>query len=586
MIRTALSLALLSAVPLAHAAPDLSTIAERSGFQNTGRYEEVVKLCADFQKAYPKAVRCFEFGRTPEGRPMLALAVSKTGALTAAAAKKKNVPVLLVQGGIHAGEIDGKDAGFLALRNALDGKAANGTLDKQVLLFVPVFNVDGHERFQQWNRPNQRGPVEMGWRTTAQNFNLNRDYVKADSPEMQAMLALVNAWDPLTYVDLHVTDGAKFQHDVSIQVEPVYSADPDLRKTGLALRDKVIADISKLGSTPQSYYMSFAKTDDPQSGFVDSVSDPRFSTGYFPLRNRIAMLVETHSWKDYPTRVRITHNSVISVLEQVAQHGKQWQVAAAAADMRAARLAGQPVTLSYKTTEKSRMVDFNGYEYTRTPSDVSGILMTRYDESKPQVWRVPLRDEVVADLEVAAPRAGYIVPAAHAALVANKLTQHGISFRKLDQPLTRFAFETFRADKASFSAGSFESHQRLTLEGSWKSETRDVQRGALFVPIAQPKARLVMAMLEPQAPDSLLAWGMFNNAFERKEYMEEYVAEDVAREQMAADPALAAEFKRRVASDPAFAGNAHARLEFFARRHASWDERFNLYPVLRTNVAP
>jgi len=586
MIRSALLLALLAAVPLAHAAPDLTTVSERSGFKATGRYDEVVKLCAAFAKAYPKQVKCIEFGRTPEDRPMLALVATGTSAFTPQAASRQGIPVTLIQGGIHAGEIDGKDAGFLALRELLEGRLAKGALDKQVLLFVPVFNVDGHERFQQWNRPNQRGPVEMGWRTTAQNFNLNRDYVKADSPEMQAMLALVNAWDPLTYVDLHVTDGAKFQHDVSIQVEPVYSADPELRKAGLALRDNVIADISKQGSTPQSYYMSFAKTDDPQSGFVDGVSDPRFSTGYFPLRNRMAMLVETHSWKDYPTRVRITHNSVISVLEQVAQHGKQWQVAAAAADMRAARLAGLPVTLSYKTTEKSKLVDFSGYEYTRTPSDVSGILMTRYDESKPQVWRVPLRDEVVADVEVAAPRAGYIVPAAQAALVAAKLRQHGITFRKLDKPLNRFAFETFRADKASFGAASFESHQRLTLEGSWKSETRDVQRGALFVPIAQPKARLVMAMLEPQAPDSLLAWGMFNNAFERKEYMEEYVAEDVAREQMAADPALAADFKRRVESDPAFANNAHARLEFFARRHASWDERFNLYPVLRTNVAP
>ena len=586
MIRSALLLALLAAVPLAHAAPDLTTVSERSGFKATGRYDEVVKLCAAFAKAYPKQVKCIEFGRTPEDRPMLALVATGTNAFTPQAASRQGIPVTLIQGGIHAGEIDGKDAGFLALRALLEGRLAKGALDKQVLLFVPVFNVDGHERFQQWNRPNQRGPVEMGWRTTAQNFNLNRDYVKADSPEMQAMLALVNAWDPLTYVDLHVTDGAKFQHDVSIQVEPVYSADPELRKAGLALRDNVIADISKQGSTPQSYYMSFAKTDDPQSGFVDGVSDPRFSTGYFPLRNRMAMLVETHSWKDYPTRVRITHNSVISVLEQVAQHGKQWQVAAAAADMRAARLAGLPVTLSYKTTEKSKLVDFSGYEYTRTPSDVSGILMTRYDESKPQVWRVPLRDEVVADVEVAAPRAGYIVPAAQAALVAAKLRQHGITFRKLDKPLNRFAFETFRADKASFGATSFESHQRLTLEGSWKSETRDVQRGALFVPIAQPKARLVMAMLEPQAPDSLLAWGMFNNAFERKEYMEEYVAEDVAREQMAADPALAADFKRRVESDPAFANNAHARLEFFARRHASWDERFNLYPVLRTNVAP
>ena len=586
MIRSALLLALLGAAPLIHAAPDLTTVSERSGFQNTGRYDEVIQLCAAFQKAYPKEVKCIEFGRTPEGRPMQALVVTRTGALTPQAAKKRGLPVTLVQGGIHAGEIDGKDAGFLALREVLEKRAAPAALDKQVLLFVPVFNVDGHERFAKWNRPNQRGPVEMGWRTTAQNFNLNRDYVKADAPEMQAMLALVNAWDPLTYVDLHVTDGAKFEHDISIQVEPVYSGDPEFRKAGLALREKVIADITRDGSLPQSYYMSFIENDNPASGFADGVSDPRFSTGYFQLRNRMAMLVETHSWKDYPTRVKITRNTVVSVLAQVAQHGAEWQKAAAEADARAAKLAGSPVALTYKTTDKTHMVDFRGYAYTRTPSDVSGILMTRYDESKPQIWTVPLRDEVLPDLMVNAPGAGYIVPAAHAAMVGQKLAQHGIAYRVLGVAQAKADVETFRADKATFAPGSFESHQRLAVQGVWKPEPRAIGKGALFVPIAQPKARLVMAMLEPQAPDSLLAWGQFNNAFERKEYMEEYVAEDVAREQMAADPALAAEFKNKLETDAAFAKNARARLEFFARRHASWDERFNLYPVMRTTVAP
>jgi hypothetical protein len=585
MIRSALLLAMLAAVPFAHAAPDLVTASERSGFTATGRYDEVVKLCKAFPQAYPKQVKCFQFGTTPEGRPMMALAVTRSGAFTPEAARKKNLPVTLIQGGIHAGEIDGKDAGFLALREMLENRIAQGALDKQVLIFVPVFNVDGHERFAKWNRPNQRGPVEMGWRTTAQNFNLNRDYVKADAPEMQAMLALVNAWDPLTYVDLHVTDGAMFQHDVSIQVEPVYSGDPEFRKAGLALRSGVIQDITKQGSSPQTYYMSFKETDDPASGFVDSVSDPRFSTGYFQLRNRMAMLVETHSWKDYPTRVRVTHNSFVSVLEQVARHGKEWQQAAAQADMRAQRIAGQPVALTYKATDKTTMVDFQGYAYTRTLSDVSGILMTHYDESKPQVWHVPLRDEVVEDLRVNAPRAGYVVPAAFAQIVGAKLVQHGIKFSTLDKPVAAAPVETFRADKATFASISFESHQRLTVEGSWKQEPRSLGKGALFVPIAQPKARLVMAMFEPQAPDSLLAWGFFNNAFERKEYMEEYVAEDVAREQMARDPALAAEFRRRVETDAAFARNPHARLEFFARRHASWDERLNLYPVMRTDTA-
>jgi murein tripeptide amidase MpaA len=585
MIRPALLLALLAAVPLSHAAPELTTVAQRSGFEQTGRYDEVVKLCAAFQRAYPKQVKCIEFGRTPEGRPMLALAASGTGAFRPETAKKQGLPVTLVQGGIHAGEIDGKDAGFLALRELLENRLAKGVLDKQVLLFVPVFNVDGHERFARWNRPNQRGPVEMGWRTTAQNFNLNRDYVKADAPEMQAMLSLVNTWDPLTYVDLHVTDGAMFQHDVSVQVEPVYSGDPELRKSGLALRDGVIADIGKQGSMPQSYYMSFVKTDDPSSGFADTVYEPRFSTGYFQLRNRMGVLVETHSWKDYATRVRVTHNTIASILEQVARHGKQWQQQAVAADERAAMLAGTAVALTYKTTDKVRMVDFQGYAYTRAQSEVSGMMMTRYDETKPQVWHVPLREEVVPDLEVTAPAAGYIVPAAFADIVGTKLWRHGIVFRALDKALENANVETFRAEQASFSKGSFESHQRLTVQGAWKSEPRTLAKGSLFVPIAQPKARLVMALLEPQAPDSLLAWGEFNNAFERKEYMEEYVAEDVARAQLAADPALAAQFRQKLETDEAFAKNPHARLEFFARRHPSWDERFNLYPVMRTNAA-
>ncbi len=581
MIRTALSLALLAAVPLAHAAPDLTTVSERSGFKATGRYDEVIRLCADFQKAYPKAVRCFEFGRTPEGRPMLALAVSKSGALTAEGAKKKNVPVLLVQGGIHAGEIDGKDAGFLALRQALEGKILPGALDRQVLLFVPVFNVDGHERFGPNNRPNQRGPVEMGWRVTAQNYNLNRDYVKADAPEMQAMLALVNAWDPLAYIDLHVTDGAKFEPDVSIQVEPVHGGDAALREAGTALRDNVIGDLRKQGSDPKHFYISFAKTDEPQSGFVDEMSTARFSTGYFYLRNRFGMLVETHSWKDYPTRVKVTYNTIVSLMDQVATHGAGWRKTALAADARAAALAGQDFPLSYKTTDKVQTIDFRGYEYRRVPSDVSGGTWTQYDETKPQLWQVPLREEIVPDFTIKAPGGGYIVPAAQAAIVGAKLRQHGVSFKVLAAAPGKVDVEAFRATKTKLTPQSFEGHQMLAVEGAWSAEAREVGKGALFVPIAQPKARLVMTMLEPRSADSLLAWGMFTPAFERKEYMEEYVAEEVAREQLK-DPAVAAAFRQRLDNDADFAKNPRARLDFFARRHASWDERLNLYPVYRT----
>jgi hypothetical protein len=573
-------------VAIAPAADPLTTVAERSAFRETGRYDEVIALCAAFANRYPDAVRCIDFGTTPEGRPMKAIVATRTGAFTPDQARARNLPVLLIQGGIHAGEIDGKDAGFLALREALDGKAAKGDLERIVWIFVPVFNVDGHERFGAWSRPNQRGPKEMGWRTTAQNFNLNRDYVKADAPEMQAMLRLIEAWDPVAYVDLHVTDGAQFQHDVSITAEPVHMGDEELRKAGTAMRDGVIERLTAQGSKPLAFYPALVGSDDPASGFAEGVPTPRYSHGYMPLRNRMGMLVETHSWKDYPTRVRITRNAIVAMLDLTAQLGGEWLKTERDADERATHLGGQSVALDYKATDAAHAIDFLGYAYTRTPSDVSGALMTRYDEHTRQVWHIPLRSDVRPIASVVAPTGGYIVPAAHAAWVAEKLRQHGVNFRTLGHAIPHAAIEAFRADKATFAASSNESHQRLTLAGSWKPGTREIGAGALFVPIAQPKARLVVELFEPQAPDALVAWGEFNNAFEQKEYMEAYVAEDVARKQLAADPALAAAFKKKLADDPAFAKDPDARLDFFYRRSPSWDERFDLYPVMRTAIVP
>jgi murein tripeptide amidase MpaA len=583
----ALLLALALLAPAAHAQDTpLDTVSERSDFVRTGRYDEVIRLCDAFAQRHPDAVRCVDFGTTPEGRPMKALVATRSGAFTPEQARAKDIPVLLVQGGIHAGESDGKDAGFLALRQVLDGEAAPGALERQVLLFVPVFNIDGHERFGRWNRPNQRGPEEMGWRTTAQNYNLNRDYLKADAPEMQAMLALVQAWDPLLYVDLHVTDGAKFRHDVSYQIEPVHAGDVELRKDGLALRGALVDAVAAQGAHPLTFYPSFVVEDDPASGFVDGVAPPRFSHGYFQLRNRFGLLVETHSWKEYPVRVKITRDTIVAVLAQIARHGSDWLRDAHAADRRAAKLGGKPVALDWKATDKVRTVDFLGYAYTRTLSDISGTLMTHYDENTPQLWKLPLRDEIVPGRSVAAPKGGYLVPAAHAAWVGAKLAQHGVDFRRLDAALPAAKVEAFRAGQATFDATSVEGHQRLALEGAWKPETRDVAAGALFVPIAQPKARLVMALLEPQAPDALAAWGEFNNAFERKEYMEPYVAEEVARAMLAKDPALRARFEQKLRDDADFAANPRARLDFFYRLHPSWDERYNLYPVLRTARVP
>jgi hypothetical protein len=573
----------VGAISAARAANPLATVAELSGYVRTGRYEEVERLCAAYAAQWPQAVRCFEFGRTPEGRPMMALVASRAPGLTPEDAAAHELPVVLIQGGIHAGEIDGKDAGFLALRELVEDKSQAGILERIALVFVPVFNIDGHERFGRWNRPNQVGPEEMGWRVTAQNLNLNRDYMKAAAPEMQAMLRLLNAWDPILYVDLHVTDGAQFEYDVANLVEPFEGGDPALQPLGRALMDDINARVTAGGGLPLPFYFypSLRDGNDPASGFAFEPYTPRFSTGYWALHNRFAMLVETHAWKDYRTRVRVTHDIFLGVADLTARDGRAWLQAAHESDLKAQALGGTTVPLALKTTDRHHIIDFRGYAYTREPSAVSGALALHYDPKVPQIWHIPLYDEVVASVEETAPTGGYVVPPAYAAWIGERLALHGIESHLIEKNLGLRSVEEFRADKVDFTAQPFEGRTMATLHGKWTAVERSIAQGSLFVPIAQAKARLVMSLLEPRAPDSYASWGYFNAHFEQKEYMENYVAEEVARQMLATRPEIAAEFRERLAKDPQFAKDPAARLEFFRRHHSSWDDRFNVYPVAK-----
>jgi hypothetical protein len=573
-------------------APNLTTVAEHSGFRATGRAAEVERLCETFAHQWPQSVQCIEFGQSAEGRRMLALVISH--------ADPRKVPLLMIQGGIHPGESDGKDAGFITLREMLNGTVASGVLERIAILFVPAFNVDGHERFGRWNRPNQNGPEETGWRTTAQNLNLNRDYMKADSPEMQAMLGLLCEWDPIVCADIHVTDGANFEPDISLQAEPLNQGDPQLYRSGREIRDLLIDKLAAQGSLPLPFYPDLAQTDDPASGFLLTVYSPRFSTGYFPARNRFTLLVETHSWKDYARRIDITRNTIVGLAELFAAHGARWEVEAHAADENAIRIGGSDVALDYSSgwreppqaggasqaapdASDAEMIDFRGYAYTREPSPISGDLVTVYDPTTPQIWRVPYRNRVEPSLVVRAPMGGYVVPPGFAREIGAKLAQHGISYEPLRTDFEEVRAQVFRATRVKFSATPFEGRMRATVAGCWTRETHAIGDGALFVPIGQPLARLLMALLEPQAPDSLAAWGFFNACFEQKEHTEPYVAEQIAREMIDQNPQLQEEFTQRLAQDAAFAADPAARLDFFLGRHSSRDERYNLYPIFRVD---
>jgi hypothetical protein len=565
-----LLLATVAACPGARA-PRLSptalvTTGETSGYVKTGRYDEAVKLCDDFTRAFD-GVFCDRIGTTGEDRPIVALRVEK----------KPNLPMIYIQAGIHAGEIEGKDAGFAFVRDLLLGKVVPGALDVVSLVFVPVLNPDGHERFGPNHRPNQRGPEEMGFRTNGARQNVNRDFMKADTAEAHAVLGVMRTRDPILLIDLHTTNGAKFEHDISLIVSPFAPRGDQLEETAAAMRDALLARMTALGHLPVDFYPSFIDDDNPLSGFEAGEAPPRFSQFYAAARGRLGLLVETHAWRTYKERALSTYHTLQAIFEDARTKARTWRDVCDAASKADAQLAGK-LPLTWKTTKQAKQIEFRGYQFEKRTSDLTGGSWLIYDETKPEIWKVPLFEQVEPETTVDVPR-GFVIDGGFAKQVAAVLDRHGITYAPLaSRPLS---LEVYRVTKVTFAA-PYEGRTRPTFTGAWTTETRTPDRGAIYVPVGQPLARLVLHLLDPALPDALVNWGFFNVAFEQKEYMESYMVEQEARKMLDQDPSLRAAFDAAVAADPELA-KPQAKLAWFYKRHPAWDERVNLLPVFRTN---
>jgi hypothetical protein len=586
-----------SGTPAAASSWSLTSHAAATDYEETGRLDEVEVVCGQVRA---RDQGCDEIGRSAGGRPLHAFTLSSVPASRRATdAMFASRPVVLALGGIHAGEIDGKDAIAVVMQELLGGadtaatKAGDrallaGVLDVVTVVFVPVYNVNGFARFGDNHRPNQRGPRQTGWRVDDLNLNLNRDWAKADAPETRALLSLLARLDPLVIVDLHVTDGAKFQHDVAVIVEP--AADDGTTTPWLphkaALSQALQTHLKKTGHLPLDFYPAFDVDDDPTSGITGGVTPARLTHGYAARRGRLGVLVETHAWQPYRHRVFTTADTLRGVLAFAKKHADAWRAAARDADARQVALPGRDVVVAFDVDETGRRTfPFLGYAYTRTPSALSGGLWTRYDETKKQTWNVPLSTMTKPKSSLKAP-AAYAVEPAFAAAVQERLTAHGIRSTRIVSDITT-KVQSYRASSVTFGARPYEGRQTAKVQGSWADAGQVVLRaGTLLVPVAQARGRLVVEFFEPAAPEALVGWGFFNAVFEQKEYMEAYVAEEEARAMLARDPALQAAFDDKVKNDPAFAADKEARLDFFYRRHPAWDERINLLPVVRLDELP
>jgi murein tripeptide amidase MpaA len=548
------------------------TPSELTGLTASPDYAQTRAWLEKLDAASP-LIRMESFGVSPEGRDLLVVFASKDGA-----AFDPRKPVLLVQAGIHPGEIDGKDAGMMLLRDmAFHGKDA--LLDKVNLVFVPIFSVDGHERASPHSRPNQRGPTIQGWRHTAQNLNLNRDYGKLDSPEMRAMIGLINRVKPDLYMDVHVTDGEDYQYDITYGWAG-YKGDFARSKATSAWLDHSFLPATEAGLKAAGHIpgqLVFALDDrNPKKGLGASPASLRYSNGYGDVARIATVLVENHSLKPYRQRVLGTYVLLEETLKVLARDGAALR--AAETKDRAERPA--KVAANFAPNAKPiRNETFLGVLFETYDSPASGRKEVRWlGKPDPQPWSLPLYTSE-PDLQLVPPKAYWISSAKRD--VIERLRIHGVTMETLAAPRA-VAVDMIRFSAPKLAARANEGHVEIEA-GPVAHETRTVTwpAGSVRVPVDQPLGELVTLLLEPQSDESFFAWGLFPEILQRVEYIEGYAIAPLAEKMLAADPKLKAEFEAKLAADPKFAADPDARLAWFYARTPYYDDHYRLYPVGR-----
>jgi hypothetical protein len=548
------------------------TPAEKSAFRFSPSYDETVAWLRTLDAAAPE-IQMVSLGKSPEGRDLWMVIATRERAFTPEALRRK--PVVLAQGGIHSGEIDGKDAGLMLLRDMTVAGRRRDLLDRVNFLFVPIFNVDGHERASRSARVNQRGPEVMGWRTTSRNLNLNRDYTKLDSPEMRAMVAALDRWKPDLYLDLHVTDGADYQYDITWGWNRTTGWSPSIVKwLDSTLQPALERDLAAMGHVPGPLVFPIVDGD-VSSGLSGGNSNARLSTGYADLRHMGHVLLENHSLKPYEQRVLGTVVFLTSVLEIAGRAENALRSAISEDENRRARA----ITVAWTAPDlkkPSRTIDFLGVESRKTLSPISGTVRTEY-LGRPITVRVPVFEHI--DLTtVSRPKAYWIPPAWSD--VAARLKLHGIAMEQTSAP-RELDVEMYRLENPKLGASPFEGHVMLKTGARVEKRRERFPAGSWRISTDQPLGELAALLLEPLSEDSFLQWGFFHEILQRTEYIEDYVAEPLAEQMLAADPNLAEEFRRKIEEDAAFRTSPEARLRWFYQRSPYWDERWLLYPVAR-----
>jgi hypothetical protein len=543
----------------------------------TVTWQEAIRMYAWLDSIYPEA-RLVEAGLTDAGKPLHIFIISRQGLFSAKEARAAGKTVLFINNGIHPGEPCGVDASLQLASDLLSGSDPYCKyLDSIVVVIVPILNVGGALNRSPYNRANQNGPEEHGFRGNARNLDLNRDFIKLDSRNVQSLVMVLREWDPEILVDTHTSNGADYPYVITMINSHEQRHEPAQRE----FLEKQVKPFlyEAMQATPfemSPYVWSLGRT--PESGIVGFMDYPRYTSGYASLFNTLAFTVETHMLKPFGERVRSTWHFLREMIRFCGTHSSEIRsVRSLAWEEKLSR--GEFVVEWSLDTSRSEMIRFKGYAAKYKPSNVTGHNRLYYDREDPWEREIPYYNCFQPVVTARVPES-YLLPAAWGE-VAERLKLNGVW-------MERIAADTLLEAEVSYIE-QYETmdppynghywHHRVKLSRG-REEVR-LMEGDYLIPVRQNAIEYIVQTLEPQGYDSFFSWNFFDEILYRNEYFSPYIFEETAEQLLKSDPALNKEFREMQAGDPGFAADPYRQLRYIYE-HSPWSEpSFMRYPVYR-----
>lgn len=566
------SLSILSLVSAAQ--NKFETVFEKSNGTQTPTYFQIIEWWKNLDAA-SSIVQMKEMGPSDAGLPIHLVMVSGDKDFNIKSLKEKKRNIILINNGIHPGEPDGIDASMLLVKDIVQGKYLLPS--NIVLALIPVYNIGGSLNRSSNYRVDQNGPEEFGFRGNAQNLDLNRDFIKADSRNAFTFSKIFHYLDPDVFVDNHVSNGADYQHVMTLIASQHNRLGGEMgRFMNQQFEPGLYTLMKEKGYDLVPYVNHFGET--PDKGWSEFWDSPRYSSGYASLWNTFAFVPETHMLKPYPQRVAATKalmESFISFTNKNSQAITKLRL-----DAKSQLLKQQEYTSKW-ALDKTRFseITYKGYEAGKKTSEISGLPRLYYDRSKPFEIKVPFYNYYKDSIKIVRPKA-YIIPQGWWKVI-ERLQVNNVTMLRLQKD-TIMEVEWYSITGYQASTRLYEGHHiNSNVQVSKQQSTISFRKGDYYIPLNQAANRFIVEVLEPTMEDSYFTWNFFDPILSQKEGFSDYVFEETALAYLKTNPALKEKLEQKRNSDSAFAKSAAAQLNFIYRNSPYYEPAHMRYPVYR-----